>query len=83
MLEIRLSIWRAAERSSHGTMGAPGNRRKIYRLIEELQINLNDWLHRYNHDRTHQDKKCCGQGPLRTLIDAKEDWNDKITALSS
>jgi hypothetical protein len=34
--------------------------------------------------RSHrQGKKCGGQGPLQTLIDAKEDWNGKITALSS
>jgi len=58
-------------------------RRKIYRSIEELQIDLDDWLHHYNHDRTHQGKMCCGRTPMQTLIDGKEVWNDKITALNS
>lgn len=54
--------------------------RKIYRSIEELQIDLDDWLHYYNHDRTHQGKMCCGRIPIQTLIDAKEVWHDKITS---
>lgn len=58
-------------------------RRKIYRSIEELQIDLDDWLHSYNHDRTHQGKMCCGRTPMQTLIDGKEDWNDKITLLNN
>lgn len=58
-------------------------RRKIYRSIEELQIDLDDWLHYYNHDRTHQGKMCCGRTPMQTLIDAKEVWNDKITSLNN
>jgi transposase InsO family protein len=58
-------------------------RRKIYRSIEELQIDLDDWLHHYNHDRTHQGKMCCGRTPFQTLIDGKEAWNDKITILNS
>jgi transposase InsO family protein len=58
-------------------------RRKIYRSIEELQIDLDDWLHSYNHDRTHQGKMCCGRTPMQTLIDGKEAWHDKITALNN
>ncbi len=58
-------------------------RRKIYQSIEELQIDLDDWLHHYNHDRTHQGKMCCGRTPIQTLIDGKEAWHDKITALNS
>ena len=58
-------------------------RRKIYRSIEELQADLDDWLHYYNHDRTHQGKMCCGRTPMQTLIDGKEAWQDKITTLNS
>src|SRR5690242_16454353 len=58
-------------------------RRKIYRSIEELQMELDDWLHSYNHDRTHQGKMCCGRTPMQTLIDGKEVWNDKITLLNN
>lgn len=58
-------------------------RRKIYQSIEELQINLDDWLAYYNNDRTHQGKMCCGRTPIQTLIDGKEVWHDKITTLNS
>jgi len=34
-------------------------RRKIYRSIEELQHDLDDWLHDYNYERTHQWKMYC------------------------
>lgn len=36
-------------------------RRKIYRTIEELQADLDEWLAYYNFDRTHQGKMCCGR----------------------
>jgi transposase InsO family protein len=58
-------------------------RRKIYRSIEELQNDLDDWLAYYNNDRTHQGKMCCGRTPMQTLIDGKEAWQDKITTLNN
>jgi transposase InsO family protein len=58
-------------------------RRKIYRSIEELQVDLDEWLAYYNNDRTHQGKMCCGRTPMQTLLDGKEAWRDKITALNS
>ncbi|BBU68882.1 IS481 family transposase [Fluviibacter phosphoraccumulans] len=58
-------------------------RRKIYRSIDELQIDLDEWLSYYNNARTHQGKMCCGRTPMQTLIDGKEAWQDKITALNS
>ena len=58
-------------------------RRKIYRSIEELQYDLDEWMVYYNSTRTHQGKMCCGRTPMQTLIDAKEVWDDKITALNN
>ncbi len=58
-------------------------RRKIYQSIEELQHDLDDWMVYYNSARTHQGKMCCGRTPMQTLIDAKEVWGDKITALNN
>ncbi len=58
-------------------------RRKIYSSIEELQADLDEWLAYYNNDRTHQGKMCCGRTPMQTLVDGKEEWRDKITALNS
>ena len=31
-------------------------RRKIYRSIDELQVDLDSWIDYYNCQRTHQDK---------------------------
>lgn len=58
-------------------------RRKIYRTIEELQADLDEWLAYYNNDRTHQGKMCCGRTPMQTLMDGKEAWHDKITTLNN
>jgi len=58
-------------------------RKKIYLSIDELQKDLDDWLHYYNHERTHQGKMCCGRTPIQTLIDGKEAWHDKITKLNN
>ena len=58
-------------------------RKKIYRSIEELQTDLDNWLAEYNNDRTHQGKMCCGRTPMQTLIDGKGAWHDKITTLNS
>lgn len=58
-------------------------RRKIYRSIEELQSDLDEWLKYYNYNRTHQGKMCCGRTPMETLIDGKEVWKDKITNLNN
>ena len=52
-------------------------RRKIYRSIEELQVDLDEWMAYYNNERTHQGKMCCGRTPMETLVDGKEAWHDK------
>lgn len=57
-------------------------RRKIYRSLDEMQVDLDDWLRYYNEERTHQGKMCCGRTPIQTLIEGKEVWRDKITALN-
>jgi len=49
----------------------------------ELLHDLDDWLHDYNYERTHQGKMCCGRTPIQTLIDGKEAWHDKIATLNN
>ena len=53
-------------------------RKKIYTSVEELQTDLDDWLMKYNTQRTHQGKMCCGRTPMETLIDAKQIWKEKF-----
>ena len=60
----------------------PTFRRKIYRTIDELQTDLDEWLLYYNHVRSHQGKMCCGRTPYQTLIDGKEVWKNKVENLN-
>lgn len=57
-------------------------RRKLYLTLEELQADLDEWLHYYNHQRTHQGKMCCGRTPIETMIAGKEAWSEKVTKLN-
>src|SRR5690606_21783686 len=43
-------------------------RKKIYRSIEELQLDLNNWLLYYNTERTHTGKHCYGKTPMQTFL---------------
>ena len=45
--------------------------------LEELQTDLDEWLRRYNEERTHQGKMCCGRTPMQTFLDGMNDWRDK------
>ena len=45
-------------------------RRKIYHSLEELQSDVDAWIHHYNHDRTHSGKHCFGKTPMQTLKDS-------------
>ena len=55
-------------------------RRKIYRDLETLQTDLDEWLFKYNYERTHQGKMCCGRTPMETLEDGKNIWQEKLVA---
>ena len=55
-------------------------RKKIYRDIEALQADLDQWLDKYNYERTHQGKMCCGRTPMETLADGKIIWQEKLVA---
>lgn len=52
-------------------------RKKIYRSIEELQTDLDQWLFKYNQQRPHSGKHCYGKTPLQTFLDAKHIALDK------
>ena len=55
-------------------------RKKLYSSLDELQVDLDDWLKFYNTERTHQGKMCCGRTPLETLLDGKRIWAEKNLA---
>jgi transposase InsO family protein len=53
-------------------------RKKIYRTLEELQFDLDEYLRHYNEERTHQGKCCCGRTPLQTFIDGRAVVEEKM-----
>jgi transposase InsO family protein len=56
-------------------------RKKFYRSLDELQIDLDTWLVDYNERRTHQGKMCCGRTPLETFEDGIKIYHEKQLGL--
>jgi hypothetical protein len=46
-------------------------RKKVYRSIEEIQQDLDDWIDWYNKERTHSGKYCYGKTPWQTFLESK------------
>ena len=55
-------------------------RKKVYRDLESLQLDLDQWMEYYNNERTHQGKMCCGKTPIETLEDGKSICEEKMVA---
>ena len=59
-------------------------RKKVYRSIEGLQADLDEWMHQYNEARTHQGRCCFGKTPMQTFLDsrplAREKQNSAMAA---
>ncbi len=55
-------------------------RRKIYRSIEELQVDLDSWIAGYNQERPHQGRWCFGKTPMQTFLDAMPIAKEKMIA---
>ena len=39
--------------------------------VEDLQLELDAWLHKYNNLRPHSGNYCYGKTPMRTFEDSK------------
>src|SRR3990172_9112507 len=46
-------------------------RKKVYKTLDELQTDLDNWLTEYNCQRTHSGKYCFGKTPMQTFLDSK------------
>ena len=57
----------------HGELRAGGVpfRKNVYRAMEELHIDLDEWMRHYNEARTHQGRWCFGKTPMQTFLDSK------------
>lgn len=47
-------------------------RKKVYTTLEEIQIDLDEYMDKYNNRRTNQGKRCKGRTPMQTLEDGYE-----------
>ena len=47
-------------------------RKKIYKSIEELQTDLDQWMKYYNEERPHSGRYCYGKTPMQTFNDSKQ-----------
>ena len=45
-------------------------RKKLYKSLEEIQKDLDEWLGEYNEQRTHQGRWCYGKTPMQTFLDS-------------
>ena len=55
-------------------------RKKLYRSVEELQRDLDQWLQQYNNERPHQGRWCYGKTPMQTFVDSVPLAKEKIIA---
>lgn len=53
-------------------------RKKIYKSIEELQTDLDQWLKFYNEERPHSGRYCYGKTPMQTFNDSKKMAKQKM-----
>jgi transposase InsO family protein len=53
-------------------------RKKIYKSLEELQADLDQWITYYNAERPHSGKYCDGRTPDQTFSDTKHLANEKM-----
>lgn len=53
-------------------------RKKVYRTLEELQLDLDEWIEYYNQERTHSGKYCFGKTPMQTFLDSIPLAKEKI-----
>lgn len=53
-------------------------RKKIYRSLEELQADLDEWMTFYNAERPHSGKHCGGRTPNQTFSDTKHLADEKM-----
>jgi transposase InsO family protein len=46
-------------------------RKKVYTSLEQLQVDVDEWLLEYNRERAHSGRYCYGKTPWQTFKDSK------------
>ena len=42
-------------------------RKKLYENLDDLQQDLDNWMHYYNNERPHSGRYCYGKTPMQTF----------------
>ena len=53
---------------------------EFYRVIDELQADLDAWIVEYNQRRSHQGRWCFGKTPMQTFLDTIPLAKEKLMA---
>ena len=53
-------------------------RKKLYKGLEELQADLDEWIEQYNTERTHTGKYCFGRTPIQTFQESRKLAEEKM-----
>ncbi len=53
-------------------------RKKLFKNIDDLQADVDNWITEYNNDRTHTGKYCFGKTPLQTFLESKHLAQEKM-----
>jgi hypothetical protein len=53
-------------------------RKKLYRNLEELQADVDQWIRDYNEKRPHSGKYCFGKTPMQTFRESKHLADEKM-----
>jgi len=53
-------------------------RKKLYRSLDELQVDVDQWITEYNERRPHSGKYCFGKTPMQTFQDSKHLADEKM-----
>lgn len=53
-------------------------RRKLYKSLEEMQTDLDQWMKYYNEERVHSGKYCFGNPPIQTFKNSLDHAREKM-----
>jgi transposase len=53
-------------------------RKKIYESLEDLQKDLDEYMYKYNFERTNQGKRCKGRTPYQTFKEGIENFEGSL-----
>ena len=53
-------------------------RKKLYTNLDEIQLDLDEYMKKYNFNRTNQGKRCKGRTPYETFTEGVEIYKKMV-----